>query len=398
MFWVVCLVLFVCGGCSASNITQSNLTQSNLPQSDRLYNDLMKNFNKYVRPTEVSPVTVNVSFYLVGVKEFDEVNGMFSVTGFFQVTWQDSRLRWDPSAYGDLQILELPERKTWIPNVSLLNPFIRVERIAKGVSPVRYSSSGVAVWLPGDVLSSRCEVDVTKYPFDTQTCRMLFGCWGYPSSSIVVQAPNPKVGMFYFIEHDTWEIVHQRVNTVSDIFLTYVSVDITMKRHPGFAVINVVAPLIFFGLMNIFVFILPIESGERLSYCVTVLLAIAVFLTIVEQNLPPTSDPISILSYYVLVNLGMSCFICFVVIIGLAFHYKDQNQKPVPKHFSLIAKACCRRRRKTKLEAEEENIEENEDFNITWQTISGYLDTFMIYFCILFVVLSNVLLFAISMS
>lgn len=126
-------------------------------------------------------------------------------------------------------------------------------------------------------------MDVTKYPFDTQTCRLLFGCWGYPSSSIVVQAPNPKVGTFYFIEHDTWEIVHQRVETVSDLFLTYVSVDIMMKRHPGFAVINVVLPLIFFGLMNIFVFILPIESGERLSYSVTVLLAIAVFLTIVEQ-------------------------------------------------------------------------------------------------------------------
>uniref|UniRef100_K1QL92 Neuronal acetylcholine receptor subunit alpha-6 n=1 Tax=Magallana gigas TaxID=29159 RepID=K1QL92_MAGGI len=277
----------------------------------------MKDFNKYVRPTEVSPVTVNVTFFLVGIKEFDEVNGMFSVTGFFQVTWQDSRLRWNSSDYGDLQTLELPERKTWIPNISLLNPYVRVERIAKGVSPVRYSSSGIAVWLPGDVLSSRCEVDVTKYPFDTQTCRLLFGCWGYPSSSIVVQAPNPKVGTFYFIEHDTWEIVHQRVETVSDLFLTYVSVDITMKRHPGFAVINVVLPLIFFGLMNIFVFILPTESGERLSYCVTVLLAIAVFLTIVEQNLPPTSDPISILSYYVLANLGMSCFICFVVIIGL---------------------------------------------------------------------------------
>lgn len=191
--------------------------------------------------------------------------------------------------------------------------------------------------------------------------------------------------------------MHQRVETVSDLFLTYVSVDITMKRHPGFAVINLVVPLIFFGLMNIFVFILPTESGERLSYCVTVLLAIAVFLTIVEQNLPPTSDPISSLSYYVLANLGMSCFICFVVIIGLVFYYKDQNQMPVPTNVSYIARACCRRR-KTKLEVEEENTEENEDFNITWQTISRYLDTIMIYFCILFVVLSNVLLFAISMS
>lgn len=93
----------------------------------------------------------------------------------------------------------------------------------------------------------------------------------------------------------------------------------------------------------------------------------------------------------------MSCFICFVVIIGLVFNYKDQNQMPVPKNFSHIARACCRRR-KTKLEVEEENTEENENFNITWLTITGYLDTFMIYFCILFVVLSNVLLFAISMS
>lgn len=54
MFWVVCLVLFACGGCSASTTTQPNVTQTNIPQSDRVYNDLMKDFNKYVRPTEVS--------------------------------------------------------------------------------------------------------------------------------------------------------------------------------------------------------------------------------------------------------------------------------------------------------------------------------------------------------
>lgn len=83
MFWVVCLVLFVSGGTCASTTTQTNETKANIPQSDRLYNDLMKDFNKYVRPTEVSPVTVNVTFFLVGIKEFDEVNGMFSVTGFF---------------------------------------------------------------------------------------------------------------------------------------------------------------------------------------------------------------------------------------------------------------------------------------------------------------------------
>lgn len=386
MYWFTALFVLLFGGCSASNLTEV----------ERLYENLLKNYNKYVRPldTSAAPVVINASFYLVGVKEFDEVNGMFSVTGFLRVTWKDSRLQWDPSSYGGLQYLELPEIMPWIPNISLLNPFVKVESIAKGVSPVRFSSTGVAVWLPGNVLSSRCEVDVTKYPFDTQTCRMLFGCWGYPSSSIVVQAPDPEVNLFYFIEHDTWEIVEQRAYTVSDLFLTYVSVDFTMKRHPGFAIINVIAPMILLLLLNMFVFILPIDSGERLSFAVTLLLAIAVFLTIVEDNLPPTSDPISLLSYFVLADLGISSFICFVVVVGLAIYSKDQS--PVPNWLSQTAKAFCYRKRITKMisknDLDEEN-EDGEDFLVTWKMVSSCIDTFMIIFCMLFVIFSNVLFF-----
>lgn len=50
---------------------------------DCLYNDLMKDFNKYVWLIEVFFVIVNVIFFFVGIKEFDEVNGMFLVIGFF---------------------------------------------------------------------------------------------------------------------------------------------------------------------------------------------------------------------------------------------------------------------------------------------------------------------------
>lgn len=213
----------------------------------------------------------------------------------------------------------------WIFNISLLNFYVRVECIVKGVFLVRYFFNGIVVWLLGDVLLSRCEVDVIKYFFDIQICCLFFGCWGYLLFLIVVQVLNLKVGMFYFIEYDIWEIVYQRVEIVLDLFLMYVSVDIMMKRYLGFVVINFVVFLIFFGLMNIFVFILFIESGERFFYCVIVLLVIVVFLIIVEQNLFLILDFILILFYYVFVNLGMSCFICFVVIIGLVFNYKDQN-------------------------------------------------------------------------
>jgi hypothetical protein len=44
-------------------------------------------------------------------------------------------------------------------------------------------------------------------------------------------------------------------------------------------------------ILNIFVFLLPADSGERVGYAITVLLAIAVFLTISSDSLPATSNP-----------------------------------------------------------------------------------------------------------
>jgi hypothetical protein len=43
---------------------------------------------------QTMPTLVNVTFNLVAIQEFDEVNGKFSVIGFFEVSWYDSRMTW----------------------------------------------------------------------------------------------------------------------------------------------------------------------------------------------------------------------------------------------------------------------------------------------------------------
>jgi hypothetical protein len=63
------------------------------------------------------------------------------------------------------------------------------------------------------------------------------------------------------------------------------------KRRPMFLVISIILPVMFISLLNIFVFILPQESGERVGFAITSLLSIVVFLTIAQQLLPATALP-----------------------------------------------------------------------------------------------------------
>jgi len=63
-----------------------------------------------------------------------------------------------------------------------------------------------------------------------------------------------------------------------------------MRRKAQFYVLTVLFPCILTGSVAAVSFILPPESGEKVSLSVTVLLSLAVFLLMVSEQLPASSD------------------------------------------------------------------------------------------------------------
>ena len=59
-----------------------------------------------------------------------------------------------------------------------------------------------------------------------------------------------------------------------------------------------VMPIVLTSILMGAVFALPIESGEKMGFSLTVLLSYVVFLTWVTDNLPPVSTDISVLREY----------------------------------------------------------------------------------------------------
>ena len=115
---------------------------------------------------------------------------------------------------------------------------------------------------------------------------------------------------------------------------------------------NMVLPIATMGVLNLLVFLLPPESGERVGYCITVLLAICVFLTIAADNLPKASYPsMSVLCIKLFCDMIISSCVLFFVVLGLRFYHKDDDE-PVPRCLGSFAECvlcrCCKQKKKKK--------------------------------------------------
>ena len=62
--------------------------------------------------------------------------------------------------------------------------------------------------------------------------------------------------------------------------------------------VNYVLPALLINIISLFVFMMPSESGEKITLAISAMLNMTVFLMAVMEQLPPT-DTISILSYVI---------------------------------------------------------------------------------------------------
>ncbi|KAL3843127.1 hypothetical protein ACJMK2_021079 [Sinanodonta woodiana] len=307
--------------------------------STRLIQDLLNGYDKMVRPIadQSQPVSLNISMDLVAIQEFDEVLEKFSVVAIIYITWIDPRMMWNPLNYNGLYTITIPVTNLWTPTLVVGNSFDKIEPIGGDWMTARYYANGVSVYSPGNVFQTTCSVDVTYYPFDTQSCKVMLIPVGSLPSEIKIFSSSDTILKSFFSENGEWEVISTSVAVAETDIFALIQFNIKMKRRPTFFLVNVILPIIFMGFLNILVFLLPAESGERISFAITVLLAIAVFLTLVGDNLPKTSKPMSLICYLLLVNLSLSTFICIITILNLRLYHKPES-KPVPRLLAAIAR------------------------------------------------------------
>ena len=112
---------------------------------------------------------------------------------------------------------------------------------------------------------------------------------------------------------------------------------LTFGRQTDFILVHKTVPLLLLAVSYPFVNIVPLNSGERVSYAVTVLLAFVFWPAIVTEDLPNNSAKISILSLIVSVCIG--CSTASTVVSVVLCRIADCNEDhPKPKLLVIVEK------------------------------------------------------------
>lgn len=165
---------------------------------------------------------------------------------------------------------------------------------------MRVLQEGKIDWMQAMYLITSCEMDVTFYPFDTQVCGIDITSWSYTDMEVDFDFDTPDVDMSFFSENGEWEYVKYKATlaTVTRGLTphTMATVSLTFRRRPAFLVMSIVLPVITIAFLSSLIFTLHPESGEKMGFCLTVMLAYAVYLTLVSDHMPTTSTSTSVLS------------------------------------------------------------------------------------------------------
>ncbi|OPJ79621.1 hypothetical protein AV530_001577 [Patagioenas fasciata monilis] len=204
-----------------------------------------------------------------------------SLLQIIDVYWVDVYLSWDQYEYPGVQNLRFPVDQIWVPDILLYN-------------------SG---WL---IDLQMLEADISNYISN--------GEWD------LVGVPGKRNEKYYECCREPYPDV------------TYT---ITMRRRTLYYGLNLLIPCVLISGLALLVFLLPADSGEKISLGITVLLSLTVFMLLVAEIMPATSDSVPLIAQYfasIMVIVGLSVV---VTVLVLQFHHHDPLAGKMPKWESL---------------------------------------------------------------
>lgn len=150
-----------------------------------------------------------------------------------------------------------------------------------------------------------------------------------------------------FIESGDWTLSDVDIENVVKTYdcCKYPFSDVTytfnFQRKSLYHVLYQILPCVVITLLIILNFITPPDSGERISFCITILLAMSVYLLILADSLPETSDDVALLGLYYMSTIFLIGFSLVGTVIVLRCHFAEN--KP-PASLVKYAKFILRRR------------------------------------------------------
>ena len=274
---------------------------------------------------DASLVSVNISTYVLYLLGTDVVRGSAEYLVAVNMTWIDELLVWNPEDYYGIEDVVFKQQDIWYPDITTVSS-TDLSRFPD-TGKVRVNYKGIVSLFVSHRIESVCIFNLRHWPFDKQTCLIAFALDDYSSSEVAFNTlPD---GFVYASKNSEWDLdlhLYSISGSRSD-HKSQAVYYVRFERRPYFYLLCIIAPIISLMVMNTFVFLLPPESGERVGFSLTLMLATAVFLSIITDEIPKASDPLPLICVYVLIGVLMCIFTTIVLSLNLRFYFRRPEIK-----------------------------------------------------------------------
>ncbi|KFZ60678.1 hypothetical protein N321_07882, partial [Antrostomus carolinensis] len=309
---------------------------------EKLMNHLLSpdRYNKLIRPAVNSSQLVSIELHvslaqLISVNEREQI---MTTNVWLNQEWIDYRLAWKPSDYDGINKLRIPAKHIWLPDVVLYNNADGTYEVSLYTNAI-VKNNGSIRWLPPAIYKSACKIEVKHFPFDQQNCTLKFRSWTYDHTEIDMVLKTSMASMDDFTPSGEWDIVAlPGRRTVNPLDPNYVDVtyDFIIKRKPLFYTINLIIPCVLITSLAILVFYLPSDCGEKMTLCISVLLALTVFLLLISKIVPPTSLDVPLIGKYLMFTMVLVTFSIVTSVCVLNVHHRSPSTHTMPPWVKLV--------------------------------------------------------------
>ncbi|KAL4226613.1 hypothetical protein ACF0H5_014596 [Mactra antiquata] len=340
--------VIVTGLMTMVNGTNSYVYHSNLQAN------LSNGYDVDVLPN--STTTVSIQFGMMFINALDTKLEKFQLAAFLVMAWTDQRLSWDPASFGGLQYTKVKLRSIWSPPMIIANSgngikFMNDDSDLRS-SYVHLMKSGYVCWLVPANIDAQCSTDIQYYPFDIQKCSIMVSSWMFAKYEIDLRSENnAQVNLDIYEENGEWSIISTDIEEKTRVLygfpMSSVVYTIGLERKYSYYLLNMMLPVVMLTVICPIVFALPVESGEKNGFALTILLSLSVLITVVSDNIPPSSTTVSILSIYLVTVYIMSTVESFITVIVCRLHNKtNKGETPglkLQRLCRLLATLLCYR-------------------------------------------------------
>ena len=303
-----------------------------------LLSDLFQDYHRDVRPVihDNDTIVVQVEHTFEEIIEVDEPREFFVTNGWTSLRWKDSYLTWLPNEYNGVKTINISPEKIWHPDIVLFDDIKTNRHFGANVdgqqNQLTVDYTGQITWGLRATYVTKCQIDMHDFPFDTQSCALKYGSWSFEKGRLDLSRES-RVVVDKSARHYGWTLE----NYTSDILTAnytggeyeFVKFSLIIKRKALFYSVNLILPPSLVAILISLSFLLPAESGERMTLSITLVLAIICFIVGVSHLVPKGVTNVPAVYKFFMAILFEIMLLIFSVTVGMRLYHKKAYGPPM---------------------------------------------------------------------